>query len=205
MATEILLLSDSSQNPSYCLLLRQGNIFRSVCQEFCPQGGHAWQGGIRGRGPCMAGACVAGRACMVGGCMAERCAWQRGVHGRGCMAGGHTWQGGACMAVGHAWQGGHAWPGGMRGRRVCMAGGGVHGRGAYLVGVCMAGGHVWQEKRQLQRAVRILLECILVLKIIMKVFILSQKSFCLTPHNIYFEYWSILDWYKFTLRAAYTE
>ena len=77
---------------------------------------------------------MAGRACMVGGCMAERCAWQRGMHGRGCMAGGHTWQGGACMA------GGHAWPGGMRGRRVCMAGGGVHGRGAYLVGVCMVGG-----------------------------------------------------------------
>ena len=30
-------------------------------------------------------------------------------------------------------------------------GGGVCGRGA-----CMAGGHAWQEKRQLQRAVRIL-------------------------------------------------
>ena len=31
--------------------LGQGNIFRSVCQEFCPQagGGCAWQGGMRGR------------------------------------------------------------------------------------------------------------------------------------------------------------
>ena len=50
--------------------LGQGNIFRSVCQEFC-RGGHAWQG-----------ACVAG-----------------GMHGRGrawwaCVAWGwvHVWQ-----------------------------------------------------------------------------------------------------------------
>ena len=41
--------------------LGQGNIFRSVCQEFCPQagggcmaGGHAWQGGVSGRGACVA-------------------------------------------------------------------------------------------------------------------------------------------------------
>ena len=77
--------------------LGQGNIFRSVCQEFCPRGpcmvgGHAWQG-----------ACIAG--------------------GGPCMVGGHEWQG-ACMADGgHAWQGtgGHAWWGacmvrGMHGR-----------------------------------------------------------------------------------------
>ena len=63
--------------------LGQGNIFRSVCQEFCPQqegrvwqgmcmaGGHAWQGGMCGRGCAWWGACVAGRACMAGGC-----AWQ---------------------------------------------------------------------------------------------------------------------------------
>ena len=55
------------------------------------------------------------------------------------MAGGHACQGGACMA---------GW--------ACMAG-----------GMC-GGGHAWQwgaggrKKRQLQRAVRILLECILV-------------------------------------------
>ena len=59
-----------------------------------------------------------------------------GVHGRG-----HAWQG-ACMqggmhGRGHAWWGGGT--GGMRG-----------------------GGHVWQEKRQLQWAVCILLECILI-------------------------------------------
>ena len=40
--------------------LGQGNIFRSVCQEFCPQGG----GGMHGRGACMAGGC----------------AWQEGMH-----------------------------------------------------------------------------------------------------------------------------
>ena len=48
--------------------LWQGNIFTSVCQEFCPLGGHAWQGGMHGGG-------------MPGG----------GVHGRG-----HAWQGGVC-------------------------------------------------------------------------------------------------------------
>ena len=58
--------------------------------------------------------------------------------GEACMAGGHAWWG-VCMAGGHVW-----W-------------GGVRGRGA-----CMAGGCAWQEERQLQRAVRILLECILV-------------------------------------------
>ena len=35
--------------------------------------------------------------------------------------------------------------------------GGMHGGRA-----CMVGGHAWQEKRQLQWAIRILLECILV-------------------------------------------
>ena len=30
--------------------LGQGNIFRSVCQEFCP-----WGGGMCGEGVCMAG------------------------------------------------------------------------------------------------------------------------------------------------------
>ena len=53
-------------------------------------------------------------------------------------------------------------------------GGGMHGRGnawwGVAGGVCggghaWQGGHVWQEKRQLQRAVRILLECILVLNV----------------------------------------
>ena len=80
--------------------------------------------------------CMAGGGmCGRGACMAGRgCAWQvGGMHGEG-----HAWQGGACMA--------------------CMVG-----------GTCMAGGvhgvgHVWQILRDTvnERAVRILLECILV-------------------------------------------
>ena len=35
--------------------LRQGNVFTSVCQEFCPQGGHVWWGEGCGRGPCVVG------------------------------------------------------------------------------------------------------------------------------------------------------
>ena len=131
----------------YCSLppatkLGQGNIFRSVCQEFCP-----W-------GTCMAwGVCMAGGACVVGG-----------MHGRGaCVAGVCVWLG-ACMPGGNAWQLG------VHGRGACMVGG-MHGRGA-----CMVGGHVWQGACKVggmhcrgsawhtvnERAVRILLECILV-------------------------------------------
>ena len=117
--------------------LRQGNIFTSVCQEFCPQGG------MHGRW-----ACVVGGMCGRGG-----------MHGRG-----HAWWG-ACMAGRYAWQevcmaGGHAWQGGMHGRGACVAGGmcggGCMGGGMHGRGVCMAG------KWQLQWAIRILLECILV-------------------------------------------
>ena len=68
--------------------LGQGNIFRSVFQEFCPWGARAWQGacmagGMHGRGHAWWG------ACMVGGC-----AWQGGV-----CSGGHAWQG-ACVVRG---------------------------------------------------------------------------------------------------------
>ena len=98
--------------------LRQGNVFTSMCQEFCPQ---------------LEGACVPGG----------------GVHGRGVYGRGHAWQGTSCMAGGvHGRV--HAWQEGVHG-----GGGCVHGRG-----------HSWQggrEKWQLQRAVRILLKCILVL------------------------------------------
>ena len=57
--------------------LGQGNIFRSLCQEFCPQGdmhdrGHAWQG-----------------ACMAGGMhgRGKVHAWQGGIHDRECVHG----------------------------------------------------------------------------------------------------------------------
>ena len=77
-----------------------------------------------------------GVACVAGGCMAG----QGGMRGRGGM---------------HGW-GGRSVAEGMRGRGgACMAGrhgrGGMHGRG-----------HAWQERRPLQRTVRIHLECILV-------------------------------------------
>ena len=67
------------------------------------------------------------------------------MHGRG-----HAWQG-VCMA------------GGVHCRGACMAGG-MHGRGHAWRGPCMARGHVWQILRDMvnERAVRILLECILV-------------------------------------------
>ena len=48
------------------------------------------------------------------------------------------------------------WGGGVRGR------GGMHGGGACMGEHSWVGGGAWQEKRQLQWAVRILLECILV-------------------------------------------
>ena len=77
------------------------------------------------------------------------------MHGRGC-----AWQG-ACM-VGAMCGRGECMAGGMCGRGVCVAGGcvqgGMCGRGRAWQGACVTG------KRQLQRAVRILLECILVLE-----------------------------------------
>ena len=101
--------------------LGQGNIFRSMCQQFCPQGGHAWLH----RGACMV---LFGGVCVVlfrGACMV--------LFGRACVVlfrgdawfylGGHAWfysggmhgfiWGGACVVL----FGGHAW----------FYSGGVHG------------------------------------------------------------------------------
>ena len=67
--------------------LGQGNIFRSVCQEFCPQrGGACMAGGMYGRG-----ACVAGGRAWQGVCV--------GVHGGHAWQGWHAWQGGAWHTV----------------------------------------------------------------------------------------------------------
>ena len=117
---------------------------------------------MRGRGLCMAGV-----ACVAGG---------------GGVAGGHAWQGGIF--------GGHAWWGGVHGKGACMAGGFVCGRGHAWQGVgmrgggvCMARGHAWHARPPAdtttygdtvnERAVRILLECILVLyNFILNVFVL---------------------------------
>ena len=54
--------------------------------------------------------------------------------------------------------------GGMHGEgSACVVKEGVHGEGACMArGACVTRGRVWQERRPLQHAVRILLECILV-------------------------------------------
>ena len=114
--------------------------------------------------------------------------WLRGV----CMVAGgmHGWEG-ACMVGGHVWlTGGHAWLGGMHGWGMLGWGGhmwlqgGMHGcGGAYVVaggvhglggmhgwGACMVVGDAWLKGGVHRirpdtvngRAVRILLECILV-------------------------------------------
>ena len=123
-------------------------------------------GGMQGSGVCMVGTRVAGVHALQRG----RCAWrgmcgggmhggwQGGVHGRGtCMAGGHAWQG-ACVAG-----------------RACVAGGCVGWRGA------------WQERRPLQRTVRIPLECILVL-----LFNLA-KSLCFPLPVVLLRWWFFLS------------
>ena len=86
-----------------------------------------------------------GGACMVKG----------GMHGEG----GHVWQrGGMCGKGGMRGKGGHAFQ-----RGVCVVKGVCVAKG----GVCVAkGGHAWDMTRYgntiNERAVRILLECILV-------------------------------------------
>ena len=53
----------------------------------CMAGGHVWQGGMHGRGACMAeGVCMVGD----GGCMAGGHAWQGCVHGKGGMHAMHA-------------------------------------------------------------------------------------------------------------------
>ena len=63
----------------------------------CVCGGEAaWQeGGVRGRGACMAGVCVAGGHAWWGVCVAGGMCDGGGMHGRGGMRGGG---GGACVA-----------------------------------------------------------------------------------------------------------
>ena len=141
--------------------LGQGNIFRSVCQEFCPHGGggRAWLqlgmcgclGGGEGQHVWLPGGmCGCQGACMVaGGCM---------VVGVCMVAGGHAWlQGVACMvARGHVWLGERAWLWGA-----CVVAGGVH--------------RIRQDTVN-ERAVRILLECMLVLNC--AEFVYFNPSYC---------------------------
>ena len=129
--------------------LRQGYIFRSVCKEFCPRGG----------------ACMAGRGC----------AWQEGVGGwdmHGCW--GDAWLQGGCACLGAGVPGG-AWQGDMHGggEHAWLWGACVIARGhVWLqgVGMVVGGWHVWfggmhgiRQDTVNERAVRIPLECILVI------------------------------------------
>ena len=71
-------------------------------------------------------------------------------------------------AWGYALQGGerHAWQGVCIAGSVCLVGGGMHGRVVCIArGACVAvgGRAAWQERRPLQRVVRILRVCILVI------------------------------------------
>ena len=108
--------------------LGQGNIFRSVCQEFCPQGGgrgacmvaggHAWlQGGLHGcRG-----------ACMVAGGPAWLLEGLRGCWG--CVVvGRHAWLLGACLVVG-GMPGCRGWGGALDTTRYGQWAGGTHPTG----------------------------------------------------------------------------
>ena len=121
-------------------------IFSEECvKNSVHRRGRVWQGGVRGGG---------GWGCGRGH------AWQGGMRGRGvCMAGGSCMAGGmlgkgACIAWGCAWWG-HVW------WEACMV--------ACVVGACMAGGRAWQILRDTvnERAVRIILECILVVYILL--------------------------------------
>ena len=76
-----------------------------------------------------------------------------GMHGRG-----YAWQGDMCTTGGMCATEGMC-GGGVRGRGVGVAGG-VHGGGSMWWGEA---GRAWQKRQPLQRAVRILLECILVI------------------------------------------
>ena len=100
----------------------------------CDRGACMAEGGMCGRGHVWQGSCVAG-----------------GMHGRGvCMVvvGGHAWQG-ACMVGSTCMTGACVVVGGVHGRRVCMP--------------CMPPQHILQDTVN-ERAVRIVLECILVMK-----------------------------------------
>ena len=97
--------------------------------------------------------------------------------GGACVPGGHAWLGGMHGGGVHVYGGMHGWGGrAWQGACVlgaCMAGGGMHDRGVCMAGGMRGVGHVYHarpparyyEIRSVnERAVRILLECILVLK-----------------------------------------
>ena len=119
------------EHSSISVIPKVGNVvitarkrsLRRLCFYRCVSvhGGHAWLGGVHGRGACMAGG-------MHGGGMHSR-----GVHGRGRCA----WQGACVAGSGACVAGGHVWQEGMHGR-------GMHGGGNCMAGAMHGGGYVWQ-------------------------------------------------------------
>ena len=151
--------------PSATTLL-QGYVFTGICDSVHRVGGMHCQGIMHG---------------WEGACVTRGYVWQ-GVSGRGAFVlGGGMHSGGACMAGGCAWWGqggmldwGYVWQG------ACITGG-MSGRGhAYQGGHVWQGWRAWQERRPLQRTIRILLESILVqVKKTLTLLILMFKSSCL--------------------------
>ena len=131
--------------------LGQGNIFRSVCQEFCPWGDlHLWGGRMRG---CWGACMVAGGLCGCWGAF-NGC----GGHDKWLLGGMHGYRGACMVAGGCVVAGGHAGckvVGGSWLPGVCVVA--MHGCNAWLLGGCamhgcwgvctggfvVAGGHVW--------------------------------------------------------------
>ena len=120
----------------------QGNIFRNVCQEFCPRGGGcaSW-GACVDREVCMVGGggCLwPGEACVVGGVHAQGASMPGEVRAWGaCVSGGK----GACVGRGHMWQRGGA----CMAKGACVVKVGVHGIHApplrNTAGQCAGGTH----------------------------------------------------------------
>ena len=117
------------------------------------------------------GACVVGGMCVPGGMYVAGDMCSVGACVAGGMVGRHAWQG-ACV-VGVCMVGGVHGREGMHGRGMCMAGG-MHGTGMCVTGGMCGRGHTWQERWPLQRAVRILLECILVVN---EYWVLNKKIY----------------------------
>ena len=95
---------------------------------------------------------------------------------------------GVCLSTGggHAWLG-CAWSGGMHDRGACMAGG-THDRG-----------RAWQERQPLQRAVRPLLECILILIDRYKA---CHGTYCFVSISSFLLFYKFSSWINISLFLA---
>ena len=95
MPSHFCRFSSPSGNPVSIFTARKRSL-RRLCFYRCVSvhggggGGHAWQGGMRGRRVCMVGVRAWWGVCMAGGMRGRGHAWW-GVHDRGaCVAGGRA-------------------------------------------------------------------------------------------------------------------